>query len=133
MIKPNSPDVKKLSPISVAFLGDAVYEVLVRRHLIAECDMHPEDMHKNAVKYVSAKNQAADMDCLISHLTDEELMYFKRGKNAGVSHVPKGATPMEYHTATGLETLFGYLYLEGQIDRIEYLFSLICQSRNGDV
>ena len=82
-------------------------------------------MHKESVKYVSAKAQTVAFEKIKDDLTEDELAIFKRGRNAKVGHSPKSATDGEYHCATGVEALFGYLYLNNEIDRIKELFSKI--------
>lgn len=121
-IKPNT-----LNPISLAYIGDAVYEILVREHLALSGDRPPEQLHRLAVNFVSAKAQAAAIQKLMPTLTEEEISAFKRGRNAKVSHIPKGASPAHYHNATGFEALFGHLYLTGQAERMRELFKIICE------
>lgn len=122
-IKPNS-----LNPISLAFLGDAVYEILVREHLLTlGGNRPPEELHRLAVNYVSARAQTKAMELIAPLLTENELNAFKRGRNAHVSHIPKGASVAQYHTATGFEALFGYLHLTEQTDRLDALFNTICE------
>ncbi len=123
-IAPNS-----LNPISLAFLGDAVFEVLVREHLALKGDRPPEELHRLAVSFVSATAQASAMEKLMPILSEEEITAFKRGRNAKVSHIPKGASPAKYHAATGFEALFGYLYLKGHTERMRELFELICEEK----
>ncbi len=126
-ISPNS-----LNPISLAFLGDAVYEVLVREHLALMGDRPPEQLHRLAVGFVSATAQAKAMEKLMPILTEDEISAFKRGRNAKVSHIPKGASPAKYHSATGFEALFGYLYLKGQGDRMREIFKIICEGEESE-
>lgn len=116
-----------LNPISLAFLGDAAYEVLVREHLALQGDKPPEQLHRLAVGFVSAHAQYTAVQKIQPLLTEEELTAFKRGRNAKVSHIPKGASPAEYHAATGFEALYGYLYLTGQSERMRELFKIICE------
>ncbi|MCM1114099.1 MAG: ribonuclease III [Clostridium sp.] len=114
---------KQLSPLNLAFIGDCVYEMLVRETLVAEANRPVNDLHRESVKYVSAKAQTNAYAKMKDCLTDEELAVFKRGRNAKVGHSPKSATEGEYHCATGVEALFGYLYLTEQMDRIKELFA----------
>ena len=114
-----------LSPISLAFLGDAVYETMVREHLARQTEQKPEELHRAAVRYVSAQAQSEAMRRILPLLTEEETQAFKRGRNAHVTHVPKGATTAQYHSATGFEALFGWLYLNGSIERLRELFAVI--------
>ncbi len=121
-IKPNT-----LNPISLAYIGDAVYEILVREHLAIEGDRPPEQLHRLAVNFVSANAQSAAVEKITPYLTEEELTAYKRGRNAKVSHIPKGASVANYHSATGFEALFGHLYLTEQTDRMRELFRIICE------
>ena len=116
---------KQLSPLNLAFIGDCIYEILVRESLVCNANRPVNDLHKESVKYVSAKAQTVAFDKIKDYLTEEELNAFKRGRNAKVGHNPKSASQGEYHTATGLEALFGYLYLQDKTDRIKELFDII--------
>ena len=116
---------KLLSPLNLAFIGDCVYEMLVREMLIVEANRPVNDLHRESVKYVSAKAQTAAYDKIRDALTEEETAIYKRGRNAKVGHNPKSATQGEYHIATGIEALFGYLYLTGKQDRLKELFEII--------
>lgn len=116
---------KQLSPLNLAFIGDCVYEMLVRETLVCNANRPVNDLHRESVKFVSAKAQTEAFVKIENVLSDEELAQFKRGRNAKVGHSPKSATDAEYHTATGVEALFGYLYLSGKIDRIKELFKII--------
>lgn len=116
---------KELSPLNLAFIGDCVYEMLVRERLVAEANRPVNDLHRESVKYVSAKAQTAAFQKIESLLTEEETAVFKRGRNAKTGHQPKSASVGEYHCATGVEALFGYLYLTDNNERITYLFNAI--------
>lgn len=116
---------KQLSPLNLAFVGDCVYEMLVRETLVCSANRPVNDLHRESVKYVSAKAQTEAYAKIKDILTPDETAVFKRGRNAKVGHSPKSATEGEYHCATGVEALFGYLYLNGNIDRIRELFSVI--------
>lgn len=116
---------KQLSPLNLAFVGDCVYEMLVRETLVCDANRPVNDLHRESVKYVSAKAQTEAFNMIKDILTEEETAQFKRGRNAKVGHSPKSATDAEYHTATGVEALFGYLYLSGNLERIKELFKLI--------
>ncbi len=121
----NEINPKQLSPLNLAFIGDCVYEMLVRESLVAEANRPVNDLHKLSVNYVSAKAQTAAFDKIKDSLNEEELSVFKRGRNAKTGHNPKSATTGEYHIATGVEALFGYLYLNGEKERIKELFEII--------
>ncbi len=116
---------KQLSPLNIAFIGDCVYEMLVRETLVTDANRPVNDLHRESVKFVSAKAQTAAFEKIKDILTEEEMAVYKRGRNAKVGHSPKSATEGEYHCATGVEALFGYLYLTEQLDRIKELFSEI--------
>lgn len=115
----------ELSPLNLAFIGDCVYEMLVRESLVLNANRPVNDLHRESVKYVSAKAQALAYDKIKDILTEQEIAVYKRGRNAKVGHNPKSASQGEYHIATGVEALFGYLYLTEQIERIKELFNII--------
>ena len=114
-----------LSSLALAHVGDAVYELLVRASLCAEGVPRADVLHQRTVAYVSAPAQAAAAERLLPMLTEEEEEVFRRGRNAHVRSVPKGASTGEYHTATGLEALFGWLYLSGRHDRLTVLAAAV--------
>lgn len=121
----NDVNPKQLSPLNLAFIGDCVYEMLVREQLVCEANRPVNDLHRESVKMVKAQAQVEAFETIKDVLSEEEMAIFKRGRNAKVGHSPKSATEGEYHTATGFESLFGYLYLEDKIDRIKELFKII--------
>lgn len=118
-------NAKQLSPLNLAFIGDCIYEILVRETLVCNANRPVNDLHRESVKFVSAKAQTEAFGKIKDILTEEETAQFKRGRNAKTGHSPKSATDAEYHTATGVEALFGYLYLTEQTDRIKELFKII--------
>ncbi len=118
-------DINNISSLGLAHIGDAVFELLVRTHLCQSGGETATNMHKACVKMVNAKAQAGYADKLMSRLSAEELDVFKRGRNAKVNSVPKNAEVACYHAATGLEALFGYLYLNNRTERINELFEII--------
>ena len=115
---------QQLSPLTLAFLGDGVYGLLVREKL-CEISRPSGELHSRSVKLVNATSQAKSFKLIEPMLSEEELAIFKRGRNAHTGTTPKNSTIGEYHTATGLETLFGYLHLKGDKARIDELFSVI--------
>lgn len=119
---------KLLSPSVLAFVGDAVYTLLVRTHL-ADKSRPSGALHKTAVKFVSAGAQAEAFAAIREMLTGEELEIFCRGRNHHTGNTPKSSSAADYHTATGLETLFGYLYLAGKSQRIDELFQNILKAK----
>ena len=117
-------NVNLLSPSVLAFVGDAVYGLYVRLHL-AEVNRPSGELHKLSVKLVNASAQAEAYSLIETELTEKEISVFKRGRNFHTSSTPKHASNKDYHTATGLECLFGFLHLSGEHDRADYLFELI--------
>ncbi len=115
----------QLSPLTLAFLGDAVFELLVRERLVKEANRQSKKLHAESIKLVNAVSQSAAAEKILPILTDDETAVYKRGKNAKVEHIPKGATVMQYNMATGLEALFGWLHLNGATERINELFQII--------
>ena len=120
-------DVNKISMLGLAHIGDAVYELLTRSMLCAQGHSAVRDLHKLTVSRVNAASQARAAEKLLPMLQAEELAIYKRGRNAHVNSVPHNADIGQYHAATGLEALFGWLYLQGRRDRIDQLFSEIIQ------
>ncbi len=118
-----------LSPSVLAFVGDGVYGLCVRTKL-SEINRPSGELHRLSVEYVKAVSQARAYKLIENVLTDEEKELFKRGRNFHTSGTPKSASSSEYHTATGLECLFGYLYLSKKQDRIDTLFNIIWNEKN---
>ncbi|MBQ6031321.1 MAG: ribonuclease III [Oscillospiraceae bacterium] len=119
-----SPEaLKSVSELALAHVGDAVFELLVRQELCCVKAAPMRDLHRMTVARVNAPAQAARMEKLLPLLTPEELTVYKRGRNAHTHQAPKSASPGQYARATGLEALFGWLWLTGQIDRIAVLFA----------
>ncbi len=120
-------DVNRISMLGLAHIGDGVYELLTRTMLCLQGHQSVGELHKLTVSYVKAPAQALAMEKILPHLTEEELALYKRGRNAHVHGVPQGASVGEYHSATGLEALFGWLYLLDRKERINELFSHIME------
>jgi Uncharacterized protein conserved in bacteria len=106
----------------LAFVGDGVFGLLVREYLASKSNAHVAQQHSRAVAMVRCEAQAEYMKRMLPHLTEEEEGVFRRGRNHRTSHSPRKASA-QYHTATGLEALFGYLYLSGDIQRVRELFN----------
>lgn len=117
--------IDAISNLGLAHIGDGVFELLCRGYLCARGGKRVDDLHRATVSMVKAPAQAAYAEKLLPHLTERELAYYRRGKNSHVHAVPKGATPAQYAKATGLETLFGALYLAGETQRLNQLFHVI--------
>ncbi|WP_446898028.1 Mini-ribonuclease 3 [Clostridium sp. LBM24168] len=119
-------EVKNLNPLVLAFIGDSVYEVFIRSYLVVKNrDMSVHKLHVKAIKFVKAHSQSEIIKQLFNELSDEELYFFKRGRNAKSGTIPKNADVQEYRFATGFETLVGYLYLTKKMDRLRYLLDII--------
>ena len=118
-------EVNAISSLGLAHMGDGVYELMCRAYLCAEGNQTVLKLHKDTVSLVKAPTQAAFADKLKPHLTQEELDFFRRGKNAHTHAAPKSASRTEYAKATGLEALFGALYLLGQTQRLNELFAIM--------
>lgn len=121
-------DVNKISILGLAHVGDGVYELLVRSMLCQSGHTALLDLHKSTVKMVKASAQAAAAEKLLDVLDGDELAIYKRGRNAHVHTVPKNADIGQYHAATGLEALFGWLYLQGKLERINRIFDVIMEN-----
>ncbi len=113
-----------LNPSNLAFLGDAVYSLLVRERL-SEVNRPSGKLHSLSVKFVCAGSQEKGFLLIEPLLTEQETAGFKRGRNMPSGSIPKAASSKTYHTATGLEVLFGWLYLKKELDRLNSLFSVI--------
>lgn len=119
--------IRSISSIGLAHLGDAVYELLVRSWLCAHGGATGKGLHRAAVELVRAPAQARRAERLLPLLTEEELAVFKRGRNAHVHTVPHSASRSDYLKATALECLLGYLYLHGRRERINALFAAMME------
>lgn len=118
-------EVNSISTLGLAYVGDGVYELLVRTWLLTHHHTASLDLHRACVAVVNAPAQARAYEKIASLLSEEELAVYKRGRNAKVNQIPAHATSAEYHTATGLEALFGWLYVSGRHERISDLFEII--------
>ncbi len=114
-------DVRSYSPLTLAYIGDAVYEVIIRTVVVERANRAANELHKRTVIFVQAGTQAAMIEALLEELTEDEEAVYKRGRNAKSYTVPKNASIQNYRKATGFEALVGYLYLTGQTGRMLYL------------
>ena len=119
---PEEQNPKLLSPLTLAFVGDGVYELLVRKRIVEAGSMPPKKLNAHKVEMVRASSQAAVYDGLEPLLTEDERDMLKRGRNAHTGSVPKNAQMADYRKATGVEALFGFLYLKGDRERLYFLF-----------
>ncbi len=124
-------DINNISMLGLAHIGDGVYELLTRTMLCSDGNKKVTELHKKSVAIVNAPAQAAAMERLLPHLTADELAIYKRGRNAKVNSVPQKADIGQYHAATGLEALFGWLYLQGRTERINDLYSVCVEETDG--
>ena len=120
-------DMMNISSLGLAHLGDAVFELMVRSWVCTHGTARIKELHKETVRYVSAPAQAAMSDKIQEILTPEEGDVFRRGRNAAPHSVPRAATRSQYQTATALEALFGWLWLQGRRERLNELFSLMME------
>ncbi|EDM98205.1 ribonuclease III domain-containing protein [Pseudoflavonifractor capillosus] len=120
-------DIRAISTLGLAHLGDGVFELMVRSWLCLHGKATNKGLHKATVKYVAAPAQAAAAEKIIPLLTEEEGDVFRRGRNTSPHSVPKAASRADYQTATALEALFGWLYLQGRTERINQLFELMME------
>lgn len=130
-MKMEKAQIDAISNVGLAHVGDGVYELLCRSWLCAQGNHTLKRLHSQSVALVKAPTQAKFALKLKPYLTEEEFAYFRRGKNAHTHAAPKSATPQEYALATGLETLFGALYLAGKTERLNELFGILMEEDHG--
>ena len=111
-------DLRTYSPLTLAYIGDAIYDLVIRTVVVERANQSANNLHKKTVQYVNARIQAKMIDALESELTEEETAVYHRGRNAKSYTSAKNASIIEYRKATGLEALCGYLYLTGQQERL---------------
>ena len=126
----NITDPKQLSPLVMAYIGDAVFELLVRTRLLEKGNAPVNKLHQITVHHVCAAAQAKGYRAIESLLTEEEAAVYRRGRNTH-NTIPKNADPATYRSATGLEALFGYLYVKGENERMRILFDAIWKDADG--
>ena len=127
-IRMTRQEIDAVSNLGLAHIGDCVYELLVRSYIVANGSVTNQHMHRATVDMVCASAQARAAETLLPLLTQEELAVYKRGRNSHVHSMPKNAEPGDYHAATGLECLFGWLYLNSMHDRINELFAAVLEN-----
>ena len=114
-------DLRTYSPLTLAYIGDAIFDLVIRTIVVERGNKSANNLHKKTISYVNARVQSKMIDALENELTQEELAVYHRGRNAKSYTAAKNASVIEYRKATGLEALCGYLYLDGQQDRLLYL------------
>ncbi|MCL1935451.1 MAG: ribonuclease III [Defluviitaleaceae bacterium] len=122
----NEKEIIALNPVALAYMGDAVFEVFVRQKLVKNTNIH--NIHKKSISMVCAKAQSEMYHRLLEIATDEEISILKRGRNS-VTKVKKSSSVSEYRHATGLEALFGYLFLTGKIERLKLIFEYLYENK----
>lgn len=127
----NKADIDAISILGLAHIGDGVFELLCRSWLCAHGEKTVERLHRDTIALVKAPAQAEFAERILPALTEEEFACYRRGRNAHVHAVPKSATPAQYARATGLEALFGALFLSGQLERANELFVLGMEGYHG--
>ena len=120
-------DIDAISNLGLAHMGDCVFEILCRGYLCARGGKNVGNLHRDTIHMVKAQSQAVFADKLLPLLTEEELAFYRRGKNSHVHAVPRSCTPAEYAKATGVEALFGALYLLGRTERVNELFKAVME------
>ena len=129
-LRPNlSGELRGISVLGLAHVGDAVFELMVRTWLCTQGTSTAKRLHGGTVAFVSAKAQAEAAGRILPCLSEEEMTIFKRGRNAHANTVPRGSTYEEYHIATGIEALFGHLYLSGNAQRLDELFEMVVEEQ----
>ena len=118
-------EVELMSPLTWAYIGDAVYELFIRNKLINETNLKPHKLHIEAIKYVKAKSQAEKLNEIYETLTDEEKDIVRRGRNTQNHHLPKNSNVQEYMYATAFEAWIGYLYLTKQHTRLKEILDKV--------
>ncbi len=118
-------DINMMGGLSLAFIGDSVYDLMIRGYVLSKGDARAELLHRSAVKYANAEFQARAAERLLPELTEEEEAVYRRGRNAHSAHTPKNKSEADYHKATGFEALMGYLYLTGKTQGHYELFDII--------
>lgn len=124
-------DIRQIPALTLAYLGDAIYELIIRTLLVEKGMSHVDSLNKKASGYAKAPTQAKIIRIIEGTLTEEELSYYKRGRNAKSGSVAKSGTVMDYRMATGFESMMGYLYLSGKTDRIMELIDLGLRGLDG--
>lgn len=123
-------DIRAYSPLSLAYIGDAIYDLIIRTIVVERANRPANKLHKTVVRYVNAGTQAQMIMALEEELTEEEKAVYHRGRNAKSYTSAKNASIADYRKATGLEALFGYLYLQGEMDRLLMLVRLAFEKMN---
>lgn len=132
-IELNKSEVRLLNPITLAYMGDSIYEMYIRKYIVYYSkDKRGKNLHKLSIKFANAKSQSKFLEDILSMLEEDELDIVRRGRNTRTGHVPKSASVIDYKRATALEALIGYLYLLNKVERIEEIMSAILENAEID-
>lgn len=126
----NKVDIKQYSPLALAYMGDCIFDLCVRTHILKQANMPANKLHQKSKALVNATSQSKMYKHLIEIVSEEEKAILKRGRNAHTNTKAKNATMMDYKNATGLEALFGYLYFKEEYNRIDELFKICLEISN---
>lgn len=119
-VKTEQVNAYQYSPLALAYMGDSILDLLVKKYFVTHSNMQPHKYHVDVSKIVKAVNQADYIDQIMEELSEDELDVYKRGRNTNTHSKAKNATMGQYRKATGLEALYGYLYLKGDMERLQY-------------
>ena len=119
-VKTEQVNAYQYSPLALAYMGDSILDLLVKKYFVTHSKMQPHKYHVEVSKIVKAVNQADYIDQIMEELSEDELDVYKRGRNTNTHSKAKNATMGQYRKATGLEALYGYLYLKGDMERLQY-------------
>lgn len=119
-VKTEQVNAYQYSPLALAYMGDSILDLLVKKYFVTHSNMQPHKYHVEVSKIVKAVNQSDYIDQIMEELSEDELDVYKRGRNTNTHSKAKNATMGQYRKATGLEALYGYLYLKGDMDRLQY-------------
>lgn len=119
-VKTEQVNEYQYSPLALAYMGDSILDLLVKKYFVTHSNMQPHKYHVEVSKIVKAVNQADYIDQIMEELSEDELDVYKRGRNTNTHSKAKNATMGQYRKATGLEALYGYLYLKGDMERLQY-------------
>lgn len=119
-VKTEQVNAYQYSPLALAYMGDSILDLLVKKYFVTHSNMQPHKYHVEVSKIVKAVNQADYIDRIMEELSEDGLDVYKRGRNTNTHSKAKNATMGQYRKATGLEALYGYLYLKGDMDRLQY-------------
>ena len=119
-VKTEQVNAYQYSPLALAYMGDSILDLLVKKYFVTHSNMQPHKYHVEVSKIVKAVNQADYIDQIMEELSEDELDVYKRGRNTNTHSKAKNATMGQYRKATGLESLYGYLYLKGDMERLQY-------------